>query len=128
MTAWGMLQINDLNDGLLTRRTLSRQNLRYRGSGGVSEENRTSGFAPAFLDRETGNVYRARFADGRLAPLHVLDGLPDHLVVTRDAAGTVRAVKSTVIAGFARGERFYTREQAARALRLAERIHACRQH
>lgn len=128
MTAWCTLQINDLTDGLLTRRTLSQQNRHYRGSGGVSEENRTSGFVPAFLDGETGMMYRACFADGRLAPLHILDGLPAHLVVTRDDNGKVRAVKSCVIAGFMRGERFYTREQAARALRLAERIHACRQH
>jgi hypothetical protein len=47
--------------------------------------------------------------------MHLLDGLPDEWVVERDAAGRVRAIKDSVIAGFVRDGRFYTREQAAAA-------------
>lgn len=65
---------------------------------------------------ETGAVYRSRFADGSSAPFHVLDGLPDKLVLSRNACGEVSAVKSTVIAGFEREDSFFTREQASRAV------------
>ena len=37
----------------------------------------------AFLDRPARIVYPSRYADGRLAPFHVLDGLSRPLVVTR---------------------------------------------
>src|ERR1700682_2778851 len=48
---------------------------RFRGTGGVSENNRSLGFQPAFIDRETQTVQLSRFPDGRLAPCHLLDGL-----------------------------------------------------
>jgi hypothetical protein len=32
-------------------------------------------------------VYLSRFADGRLAPVHLLDGLPDSVVLARGACG-----------------------------------------
>ena len=98
---------------VLTARTLRQQNRAFRGTGGVSANNRSLGFAPAFLDTQTGAVYQARFADGRPAPMHLLEGLPPALVVARDAMGRVMALKPTVLAGFLREERFYTRDQAA---------------
>ena len=110
----------------LSTDTLRQQNVTFRGSGGVSEENRGRGFAPAFQDLETGNVYLARFADGRQAPMHLLDGLPNELIISRQSSGAVSAVKSTVVAGFLRRSRFFTREQAARAMHLAGRIHHAR--
>lgn len=100
----------------LTTVSLLRENAAFRGTGGVSAGNRALGFVPAFLDMETGAVYRSRFADGSDAPIHVLDGLPDTVVVSRSASGDVSAVKSTVIAGFSRGGQFFTREQASRAV------------
>jgi hypothetical protein len=100
---------------LLTTDTLRKQNLAFVGTGGVSEENRSSGFRPAFFDLASGRAALARFADGRPAPMHLLDGLPEEWVVQRDAAGRVRAIKDSVIAGFVRDGRFYTREQAAAA-------------
>jgi hypothetical protein len=99
----------------LSARTLRRQNRVFQGTGGVSADNRTLGFAPAFLDTATDQVYRACFADGRPAPMHLLDGLPSAVVAARDATGRVLALKPTVLAGFVREERFYTREQAAAA-------------
>ena len=64
---------------------LELENVRYAGTGGVSRENRRYGFRPAFMDLETAAVYPACFADGRPAPFHLLDGLPDELVLARDA-------------------------------------------
>lgn len=99
----------------LTPGALRRQSSDLRGRGGVSEENRSLGFAPAFLDMETGSVYLARFADGRPAPMHLLDGLPEEAIISRKASGAVSTVKATIIAGFLRYGRFFTREEAAQA-------------
>jgi hypothetical protein len=100
----------------LTRETLRRENLAFVGTGGISEQNRSSGFRPAFYELHTGRAELARFADGRPAPMHLLDGLPDAWIAERDAAGRVVAVKDSVVAGFIRDGFFYTREQAAAAL------------
>jgi hypothetical protein len=93
---------------------LQHENREYRGSGGVSEENRSQGFKPAFLDTETDRIYASRFADGRPAPFHLLDGLPEELVLARHPGGRVAAVKASIISGFVRFGRFYTRDEAAR--------------
>jgi len=97
----------------LTARTLRQQNRRFKGTGGVSAGNQAQGFAPAFLDTETHQIYQACFADGRPAPMHLLEGLPPAVVAARDATGRITALKSSVLAGFVRKEQFYTREQAA---------------
>ncbi|MGM9488215.1 hypothetical protein [Ideonella sp. YS5] len=93
---------------------LRQETLVHRGTGGTSAENRSLGFKPAFMDQETSAVYASCFADGRPAPFHLIDGLPDDLVVARDAVGRVAALKDSVIAGFVRGGRFYSREDAGR--------------
>lgn len=61
-------------------------------------------FRPAFLDYTTCTIYMSRFSDGRLAPIHLLDGVPQHVVT-----------KGTLIAGFERGGFFYTRRMVAKA-------------
>lgn len=103
----------------LTPRTLRIENQRFQNTGGVSRNNRDQCFRPAFLDSATGRVYLSRFADGRLAPMHLMDGLPDEIVRQRNAEGRITAVTQTVIAGFARDGLFYTREQAAKAVASA---------
>jgi hypothetical protein len=95
---------------------LGQENLAFRGKGGVSQENRSSGFRPAFLDAETGEVFASCYAGGQPAPFHLLDGLPEKLVLARNAGGRVAEVKSSVTSGFVRDGRFYTRDQAARAV------------
>jgi len=97
----------------ITDEVLADQNLSFRGRGGTSAENRSLGFRPAFRDTQTNIVYPSRYADGRPAPCHLLDGLPGELVVARNPGGRVAAVKASVIAGFVRMGFFYTREQAA---------------
>ena len=64
----------------LSKRYLELEQAAHRGTGGVSSENRHLGFVPAFMDTRTGKVYGCTFADGRPAPFHILDGLPDELV------------------------------------------------
>ncbi len=103
-------------DSAYTQGTLRVENCRYQGTGGVSCNNRGQDFHPAFLDSATGQVYLSRFADGRPAPMHLLDGLPDELVLQRNAQGRIVAVSRTVVAGFLHADTFYTREQAAQAL------------
>jgi hypothetical protein len=100
----------------LTRASLAVENAGYRGTGGVSENNRCLGFQPAFLDLLTGTVHLSRFPDGRLAPCHLLDGLPAELALARSEQGFVTRAKASVISGFVHDERFYTRDEAAAML------------
>src|SRR4051812_22539025 len=79
-------------------------------------ETRRYGFRPAFFDFATQRLYLSRFADGRLAPVHLLDGLPDEAVVDRAASGRVLTPRASLVAGFERDGDFYTREAAAKVL------------
>lgn len=101
---------------VMSERLLQLETRAFQGTGGISSENGHRGFRPAFLDQATAHVYLSRFADGRPAPFHLLDGLPEGLVLDRDAAGRVKAVKATVVSGFVLEGRFYTREEAARRM------------
>jgi len=101
---------------LMTRSTLKIQNRYFAGTRGVSRENRGLGFLPGFMDQETGVIYLSCNADGSVAPIHRMDGLPDELIVARTPGGRVAAVKGSLVAGFIRDGLFYTREQAAIAL------------
>lgn len=104
----------------MNTQALKSENVRYSGTGGVSHGNRSFGFRPAFLDSETHCVYLARFANGEPAPFHILDGLPDDVVESRNECGSVLAVKRTLVSGFVLDECFYSREEAARRLRGCE--------
>ena len=95
---------------------LQLENLVHRGTGGRSEENRALGFRPAFLDFATQRIYLSCFRNGMPAPIHVLDGLPDEVVIDRTPSGKVITTKATVIAGFVRNGFFYTRRAAAKAV------------
>ena len=101
----------------MTTTDLDNQNRIFADTSGVSHNNWALGFIPAFLDQETGSVYISRMADGNPAPIHNMDGLPEYLVLLRDSSGRVCTIKGTVIAGFLRGGQFYTREQAAHAVK-----------
>jgi len=97
----------------LSKRYLELELAAHRGTGGVASENRHLGFVPAFKDTQTGYVYPSKYADGRAAPFHMLDGLPDEVVVARDRHGRPSQVLGSLIAGFSLQGRFFTREQAA---------------
>lgn len=98
----------------MNQQVLKRENDQFMNTGGRSQENRSLGFRPAFMDRDTSAVYESRFANGLPAPVHMLDGLPSELIVQRSASGRVTAVKASVVSGFLLDDEFYTREEAAR--------------
>jgi len=98
---------------MMTESKLTVENSRYCGTGGVSSRNGGAGFRPAFMDAGTRAVYLSRFADGRIAPFHILDGLPDDLVLARRTGGRVAAAKPSLVSGFERAGVFYTRDEAA---------------
>ena len=100
----------------MTHDILRMQNHEFKGTGGMSRGNRSQGFVPAFRDSCTDTVYLSRFADGRIAPIHMLDGLPSKLVIRKTSSGRVIEVSDSVISGFLRSDRFYTRAQAAEAI------------
>lgn len=93
--------------------SLVAQNRHFHGTGGRSQENRSRGFRPAFLDTLSGTIHLSRFADGRIAPVHLLEGLPRELIRQRSTGGRPIAMNRRLIAGFERDSRFYTRAQAA---------------
>ena len=101
---------------MLSVAVLKEQNKRFKNTGGRSQENRSEGFRPALSDTSTGTIYPSCFADGRPAPMHLLDGLPAEVVLARSASGRVIAIKESVVAGFVKAGQFYTREQAAAAV------------
>ena len=101
---------------LLTKASLKTENLVFFGTAGVSSENRSNGFKPAFYDTETERVEISRFQNGQLAPIHIIDGLPESWIVERDATLKATAIKCSVIAGFVCNGYFYTRSQAAEAI------------
>lgn len=84
--------------------------------GAAGGAHRELGFRPAYLDCATCCVYLSRYRDGRIAPFHLLEGLPEHLVAARGEDGHVAATKPGLMAGFARNGFFYTRAAAARAI------------
>jgi hypothetical protein len=108
--------------GAMTELKLQQENACYRGTGGVSRHSRGEGFRPAFMDAGTRAVYPSRFADGRMAPFHTLEGLPEELVLGRNAGGRVAVVKPSVISGFVRAGLFYTRDEAAGLVRTDRSI------
>ena len=92
---------------------LTEQNAYYKGTLGVSNNCAELGYLPAFKDTITGQIHLSLFADGRLAPIHVLDGLPKEWIVKRDNSQRAIQVKDSVVAGFVRDGIFFTREQLA---------------
>lgn len=101
---------------MLTSDDVVQQSLVYRGTGGVSAENRAYGFHPAFLDREDGYIHLSCHADGSPADAHQFDGVPQEWIAARDHEGRPSAVKASVVAGFVRDGYFFTREQVAQLI------------
>lgn len=93
--------------------TLGEENHKYSDTGGVSQNNAHAGFAPAFMETASGQVQISCFTDGQPAPFHLLDGLPEEWVIERDINGRVVGIKASVVSGFVRLGRFFTRQEAA---------------
>ena len=97
--------------GAFTKQDLVDENVAYSGTLGVSTSNASNSFLPAFQDAFTGETHLSMNSDGTLAMVHLLDGLPPEWIVARDMDGRVQAVRDTVVAGFVRDGRFYTRAE-----------------
>ena len=108
-------QPSDAADQQVTQRTLRSENHQFANTCGLSKNNACHNFVPAFRNEETGEVALAKFADGRLAPMHIILGLPDSWATAHNARGQISAIASCVIAGFVRAGQFYTRAEAAAA-------------
>jgi hypothetical protein len=89
---------------VMTIAKLLEENVAYRGTAGISTACRQAAFKPAFLDFATMTIYMSRFADGRLAPIHLLDALPRNILE-----------RGTLVSGFERGGFFYTRRAVEKA-------------
>ncbi|WP_432470438.1 hypothetical protein [Amphritea sp. HPY] len=92
---------------------LEKENCEFSGTGGVSSENRHCNFVPAFMDMESGRIAISCFFDGRQAPCHILEGIPAEWITRRDEKGRVQGVKGSIVSGFVRLNRFFTRQEAA---------------
>ena len=101
---------------------LEKENSDYSGTGGVSHENGHCNFVPAFKNPETGLVVIACYADGRRAPCHILEGLPESWINCWDDQGRITGIKDIILSGFVRLNRFYTRQEAAEF--MAEKVYA----
>lgn len=98
---------------LQTTAFIRQDNRRYAKTRGVSPNCSALGFLPAFKDAVTGEICLSRFADGATAPVHIPDGMPDHWVVERDEHHHVTRIKGSIMAGFVRNGRFFSREDLA---------------
>ncbi|HXZ49887.1 MAG TPA: hypothetical protein VEG27_12745 [Usitatibacter sp.] len=101
---------------VMSKQRLEEENDLHVGTGGRSQENADVGFRPAFFDYASQKLYFSRFIDGRLAPVHMLDGLPEEVVVDRAPDGRVIRARASLVSGFERNGYFYTRKAAARAV------------
>jgi len=94
---------------------LNVENQQFARTCGLSANNANQDFIPAFRNEETGEVALARFADGRVAPMHLIINLPEDWATARNARGQISAVLDCVIAGFVQEGQFFTRAEAAAA-------------
>lgn len=81
--------------------------------GSIATAQSWMGLLPAFRDLETGETHLSIHADGSPASVHIVDGLPESWVLERRADGRIQNVKDSIVAGFVRGGRFYTRAELA---------------
>ena len=94
---------------------LRRENHQFARTCGLSVNNANQNFIPAFRNEQTGEVALARFADGRIAPMHLIINLPEAWATAHNARGQISAVLDCVVAGFVHNGQFFTRAEAAAA-------------
>lgn len=104
-----------INQPTLTQDDLAHQNQAYAGTGGTSQGNHEQGFSPAYMDATTGKIVASKFTDGRPAPIHLLCGLPEEWMLEQINNGHALQLKNSIVVGFVRGDKFYTRAEAAKA-------------
>ncbi|XOV86739.1 MAG: hypothetical protein ACFHX7_17425 [Pseudomonadota bacterium] len=95
----------------MDKSTLKTENTFYRGSAGVSQNNRCHGFLPAFRDTRSGRVEVSRMKNGNPAPVHLIDWLPKGWALETGPDGAIRSLRPEIVSGFVRNGVFYTRQE-----------------
>lgn len=98
------------------QQALQQQSSYYRFNGAVFSD-ASFGFLPAFKNIHTQQTHLSTDADGNIAVMHLLDGLPSCWVDEKDDDGRPLTLHSGIVAGFMRNNEFFT---------LSEIIHAVR--
>jgi len=98
------------------QQALQQQGAYYKFNGAVFSD-ASFGFLPAFKNMHTQQTHLSTDADGNIAVMHLLDGLPDCWVDEKDADGRALTLRSGIVAGFMRNNEFFT---------LSEIIHGVR--
>ena len=97
----------------MNSRTLRRENQVFGRTGGVSKNNARRGFKPAFINIRNGRIELPKMKNGHRAPMHLIHWLPLEWAAVLNPDGSVQVLVPEIVAGFVRGGKFYTREQAA---------------
>lgn len=90
--------------------TFSRRSTRSKDNP-ISFLDLAFGFLPAFRDLEDGRTHLASTQEGKIASMHILDGLPLEWAEEIDAYGRIISLRDGIMAGFMRGDQFYTLDQ-----------------
>ena len=85
----------------------------YNGTCGESVVACKHQFVPAFCNSADGRVELARLPNGKPAPMHLISALPQEWAARCDDDGNVLELIDSIVAGFVKDDRFYTREEAA---------------
>ena len=97
----------------MNNQTLRSENQAFAGTKGVSQNNESYGFKPAFLDRNTGRVEQARLENGQPATIHIIDWLPKEWAGSFYPDGRIKILIPGINAGVVCNTIFYNREQVA---------------
>ncbi len=95
---------------------IEAERAQYINTGGTSQDsgNKQMEFIPAFFDTQSNTIHLSRTCDGNIAAMHLLTGLAESIIDSRDSHGKITGIKKSVIVGFEKNGQFYTREQAAK--------------
>ena len=103
---------------LVSYSRLANENQEFSGTGGISQNNYEYGFIPAFRNENTQEVSLSRLANGHIAPIHTLEGIPREWFLSSGNASNQMILKEHVTSGFVRQGQYYTRKQAAKAVKI----------
>lgn len=98
------------------QQALQQQCTYYKFNGAVFSD-ASFGFLPAFKNMSSQQTHLSTDADGNIAVMHLLDGLPDCWVDEKDDHGRALTLRAGIVAGFMRNNEFFT---------LSEIIHGVR--
>ena len=96
---------------LISSTALQKQKTTYQKLSGVDISDLCVGFLPAFRDLRTDETHLSITAEGEVSPIHLIESLPIDWVTEWDDKGRAVTLSPTIIAGFFRGEQFFTLQE-----------------